>query len=647
MAPYRGTSVQYPSPERGSMKALLKDPKLQADFERHGFVVTRLFSGEQMSALLDLYHQHIRQTVTGLYESSRHNTYGVNRTINESIRDQIVIAGQDLFLPSKLYGGTFMVKSHIDSEVLPLHRDWNVVEPEKYRTFFVWCPLVDVSVVNGCLFVLSGSHRYFRSLGSGSYPSDRFILPPDLHKHTEDIPLKAGEAILYSDDLFHGSYANNGSSDRIVVTARVMEEEAELVYFQKASERDVDVYQADEEFYLTHIDQLAKGRLPAKSRRLYRRPYRHVPVTDETLQAKIRQHFPPPGSTPMKQLFRDARTQADFERDGYTVIDLIDQAQVDELKAFYYGLEHATVPAQGFQVSLDNASPDFVRTVSERLVAAVSGSVDKHFKDHKIFTASFVTKAKAPLGVVPPHQDWTFVDEGEFWSATIWCPLVDVSIDNGALGVIKGSHRLYDHVRPSPSPQFAPPFKDQLSVIFPYLTILDLKAGQAVVFDNRTIHASPPNTSAEVRVAFGIGVTHEEAKIRHYYLLPGREKPLIEGYEVEPGFFQTYNNARLSAMHSSGTKPKDLNSLGIFTLTPRNYGANQLKEAMVAAGNKEDTALVRKMAGLFGNPGGEEKSTAVGADQESPAVHAKRALPFWKVYTPRNIAREIRYRLSK
>jgi len=158
------------------MKALLKDPKLQADFEQQGFVVTRLFSGEQVSALLDLYHQHIREKVTGLYESSRHNTYGVNRTINESIRDQIVIAGQDLFLPSKLYGGTFMVKSHIDSEVLPLHRDWNVVEPEKYRTFFVWCPLVDVSVVNGCLFVLSGSHRYFRSLGSGSYPTCTSIL---------------------------------------------------------------------------------------------------------------------------------------------------------------------------------------------------------------------------------------------------------------------------------------------------------------------------------------------------------------------------------------------------------------------------------------------------------------------------------------
>ena len=109
------------------MKALLKDPNLQADFERHGFVVTRLFSDAQVRALLDLYRQNIRDKVSGLYESSRYNTYDVNRHINESIRDQIAIAGKELFLPSKLYGGSFMVKSHTDSDVLPLHRDWSIV----------------------------------------------------------------------------------------------------------------------------------------------------------------------------------------------------------------------------------------------------------------------------------------------------------------------------------------------------------------------------------------------------------------------------------------------------------------------------------------------------------------------------------------
>ena len=158
------------------MKPLLKDPALQAEFERCGYVVTRLFSSRQVDELLQLYHQHIQEKITGLYESSRHNSYAVNRSINQAIREQVAIAGQDLFLPAKLYGGTFMVKSSASSEMLPLHQDWSVVEQE-YSTFFIWCPLLDVSATNGCLFVLPGSHLYFQSLRSGNYPSDRLILP--------------------------------------------------------------------------------------------------------------------------------------------------------------------------------------------------------------------------------------------------------------------------------------------------------------------------------------------------------------------------------------------------------------------------------------------------------------------------------------
>jgi ectoine hydroxylase-related dioxygenase (phytanoyl-CoA dioxygenase family) len=626
------------------MQALLKDASLQADFERDGFVVVRLFTSEQTRLLLDLYRRYIREDqVSGLYESSRHNSYQVNRSINEAVREQVALAGRDLFLPSKIYGGSFMVKSHAQSEVLPLHQDWSVLEEQKYGTLFVWCPLMDVSVENGCLFILPGSHRYFQSLRSGTYPSDRFILPPDLHRHTQDIPLRAGEAVLYSDQVFHGSYANNGSGDRVVVTARVMEQEADLVYFHKANDREVDVYQADEEFYLTHIDSLAKGRLPSTSRKLYRRPYTHVPVTDTTLQARVRAHFEEEGTAAMRNLFKDARLQAEFDRDGYAVIDLIDQAQVQELRAFYDGLEHAGTSANGFQVSLDNGSSDFVRAVSERLVNTARRNVDRHFQNHKIFTASFVTKGKHPLGIVPPHQDWTFVDESRFWSATLWCPLMDVNVDNGALGVIKGSHRLYDHVRPSPSPQYTPPFKDQLFSIFPYLTILELKAGQAVVFNNRTIHASPPNTTNDTRVAFGIGITDEDAGIRHYYMLPGQRQPMMEAYEVAPEFFYSYNNARLSSMHQAGAKPQNLNSLGLFSVTARHYETGQLQEAMRAAGNQENIALARKMALLFENSPDVKQKVQ---DDKSPAAHAESKLPFWKVYTPINIFREIRYRLT-
>jgi ectoine hydroxylase-related dioxygenase (phytanoyl-CoA dioxygenase family) len=628
------------------MSPLLRDVSARRQFERDGFTVVRLLSPGQVTSLLRLYERWIPpEAVSGLYESSRQNAYRVNRLINEAIREEVAVGGETVFLPSKLYGGTFMVKSCRDSEVLPLHQDWSMVEEQEYETLFVWCPLVDVSSENGGLFVLPGSHRYFQTLRSGSYPSDRFILPAQLHRHVVDVPLKAGEAVLYPDALFHGSHANNGSSDRVVVTARVMESQAALVYFHKANDRHVDVYHADEEFYLTHIDHLAKGEIPASARRFYRRPYVHVPVTAARLQAKVRESFAVNRKeSAMKQLFRDAGRQAAFERDGYVVIDLIGREQVEELAAFHAGLSHGAPPPGGFQVSLDNESSDFVRTVSQKLIATVGPSVARHFQDHRIFTASFVTKSQDPLGAVPPHQDWTFVDESRFWSATIWCPLVDVDVDNGALGVIKGSHRLYDHVRPSPSPQYSPPFKDQLLDLFPYLTVLSLKAGQAVVFNNQTLHASPPNRSSRTRLAFGIGITHQEAALRHYYLLPRRDAPLVEGYEVQPEFFFHYNNARLSAMHDRGEKPRDLNSIGLFTVEPRHYETRQLIHAIRDAGNREDPGLVHRLVALGGQRVGAVEASGAAGDRPQPAPASR---PLWKVYTPANVFREVRHRLTR
>lgn len=632
------------------MKPLFRDQSAQEQFDRDGFFVSRLFAPEQVERLLALYRSHVQESeVSGLYESSRNKPYDVNRSINEAIRDQVTLAAADLLLPSKLYGGTFMVKSHVRSDVLPLHQDWSVVEEDRYRTMFVWCPLVDLSVLNGGLFVLPGSHRYFAAtLRSGSYASNRYVLPAQLSKHVQDVPLRAGQAIFYSDALFHGSHANDSTQDRIVVTARVMEDGADLVYFHRASDTEVDVHLATPELYLTHIDGLAKGLMPAGIQKLYRRSYTHVPVTDDALQAQIRRHFAGQADPlPMQHLFREPAVQHEFERKGFVVIDLIDPSQVAELQAFYLTLQNAETPPGGFQVSLDNERPEFVRAVSARLMDTAGPSVETHLKDFQIFTASFVTKQKDPLGVVPPHQDWTFVDEARFWSATIWCPLVDVTADNGALGLIRGSHRFYDHVRPSPSPQYSPPFTDQLSSIFPYLAIVELRAGQAIVFNNQTLHASPPNTTGQTRIAFGLGVTHRDAALRHYYLLPGQTAPLVEGYEVGREFFFNYNNARLSAMFERGEKPQGLNSIGTFAVRSTHYDTDQLIRVMKAAGNSEDPAVPARMAALY--PPNKAKAAVGGAGAGDRDASQRRIdpRPFWKVYTPANIAREISYRLRK
>lgn len=623
------------------MQAIFKNPEQQRAFDEKGYVILPLFQEMQVQALLDLYQSTIPQEqVSGLYESSRNNSAEVNHRINQALFQAFETAGSDVFQSHKIYGGTFMVKSWKDSEVLPLHQDWSIVEEEQFHTLFVWCPLIDISPRNGGLFVVDGSHRYFGALRSGTYPSNRYVLPPELHEHVRDISLKAGEAILYSDRLFHGSHANNSQEDRIVATAQVMDAAAQLVYFHKADETTVDVYEGSADFYLTQIDRIARGEKPVNIPKLYSRAYRHIPVTDADLHEKIREHFAHSKTeTAMTHVnFKMPDLQEEFDRNGFLVIDLISPDQVEELLGFYHSLQHDTTPRNGFRVSLDNGDPAFVQRISEKLIGTVQANIDRYFTGHRIFTASFVVKDTNPVSIVPPHQDWTFVDEQRFWSATVWCPLVDVDLQNGALGVIRGSHLLYDHVRPSPSPQFAPPFHRQMAEVIPYMNVIPLKAGQALVFNNKTIHGSMPNISGQTRVAFGIGVTQQEAALRHYYLLPGQDKPVMEAYEVETDFFMGYNNARLKAMYEAGEKPQGLNSIGQFLLEPNQLDTNELQQYFEAAGNSADPQLTEWARSLFAD--------GYPTDLSRNAPSGGAPLPFWKVYTPVNIYREIKYRLS-
>lgn len=628
------------------MKPLFRNLRLQEEADRHGYVIVPLLNQVQVQSLRRLYGECIDpMAISDLYESSRHNVLEKNRRINQAIRVEIEQGGKEIFEPCQLYGGTFMVKSHKDSTVLPLHQDWSVIEEDEYGTWFIWCPLQQVDAINGGLFVVEGSHKYFNTLRSGTYPSDRYLLPHELERCIKNISLRAGEAVLYSDRLFHGSHANNSDEDRVVVTGRVIEQGAGLVYFHKKNGEEVDVYPADEAFYLAQIDALAKGQPPSGRQKLYTRAYRHEPLTEDHLQSRIREGLAARQQDSVEcQLFKDKAQQAVFDREGYVVIDLIGQEQVEELLSFYRGLDHAPMPEHGFQVSLDNRRTDFVKTVSEKLTATVKHFVDDKFENHRLFTASFVVKEKNPHGVVPPHQDWTFVDEQKYWSATIWCTLVDADLHNGALGLIRGSHKFYDHVRPSPSPQYEPPFKAQLFSIFPYLNILDMKAGQAVVFNNQTLHASLPNTKDETRVAFGLGITHRNAELRHFYLLPNQEKARVHRYEVQPEFFCSYNNARLSTMHENGEQPHDLNSTGLFEYTCKRYDDQQLHEMIEAAGNVWNDKLVETMAALFGyNLDGTKKE---GRGNHKPNAVSGAQPSWWQVYTPTNIYREIHYRIS-
>lgn len=326
----------------------------------------------------------------------------------------------------------------------------------------------------------------------------------------------------------------------------------------------------------------------------------------------------------MPQVFQDAALQAQFERDGYLLMDFLDAATVEHLRSYYATHTPQEKPAYGFHVSLDDRNRAQSNAVTEELYGVLTPFVAQHFQDFQVFTSSFVIKETNPKGVVPPHQDWTFVDEKEYWSATLWIPLVDVDMDNGCLGVIKGSHRYFDWPRCSPSPQFRTPLGEHMFTIFPYLTLVPMKAGQAIIFDNRTLHASPPNTTNSPRLAAGIGITHKDAKLFHHYLLPGQQPETVEVYAITRDFFLDYNNGGLSELHNRGEKVTGWDAVGTYALNLPRINPEEL-QALIKShpDNVVNVPLIEKMARLFNyNLDGSKKEEPKPAEAAPPPPQA-------------------------
>lgn len=252
---------------------------------------------------------------------------------------------------------------------------------------------------------------------------------------------------------------------------------------------------------------------------------------------------PAPPETPSgcrRRTFHDPALQAAFEQDGYAVVDLLDAAAVAELQAGYDAQDHAPSPAdypwvQGFETTLYDPRPTYREQVLQHADRLIGGALDAVLIDHRIMFANWVVKVPGSHEV-PLHADWTFLDEDRFSSATVWCPLVDTSIelDNGPLGVVAGSQRVIDFLRIA---NVAAYDRCERAVAGLERHVPHVRAGQAVIMDNRVVHFSPPNRTDRTRVALGCVVGPVEAEMHHYWL---DEHGTLLRFELDRSFYLTY-----------------------------------------------------------------------------------------------------------
>jgi hypothetical protein len=159
------------------------------------------------------------------------------------------------------------------------------------------------------------------------------------------------------------------------------------------------------------------------------------------------------------------------------------------------------------------------------------------------------------------------------------------------MAVLPGSHRWFHGPRASPSPGYITPFQAYGMDLFPYMKLIPMKAGQALVFENKTLHASPPNNSKLPRIAAGIGLSQSDAPLLHYYVIPGSQPQELQCYKVDKEFFFHYNNTKLHQLQLEGKFPEGYEKYGTVINNPEILSKEALIQLAEKEGNKLDSQL--------------------------------------------------------
>lgn len=557
-----------------------------------GYFTTPFLNIEQLKNIANIYHTNFDAKEEQFYFTSFHPNYNLKKKISEEI---LQIAHKNIaqyFTDYDILGCSFLYKSPNSNNPLPLHQDWTVCDEQNNGSYTLWIPLQDTNKENGTIRIIEFSHAIDDNFRAPSLPVSFENDRQRIEQLQKSLLLDAGEAFVFNQKLMHSSFSNSSNEGRLALTIGLVPKNTNL-FMLYYNDGQIHQYDMPKDMFLRYPEIIEKPTIGTFNKSF---DYKIKPLNYKTILYKIANQK---RQLSMQPLFKDEKDQQQFEKNGFLKIPVLAQHDIQQLVNFLYesGIKKET--DYGFYVGMDHENKTLVKKMMDTISEIALPKISPFLKDYQLTTASFVIKDVNKIGVVPPHQDWTFVeDEVQHCSVTCWIPLVDVDMQNGCIGVIKGSHKFFDSVRPSPSPQVPSPLAKHLFSIFPYFTLIPMQAGEALIFDNRTFHASPPNISNQPRLAIGLGFTQKDAKLVHYYLKPTTKDTLLK-YKIDSSFFLKYDNGLLSKMYDAGKIIEDFELLEEVKFTWQDLSKKEMKQKVLAAGNVYNEVLTQQMKILF------------------------------------------------
>ena len=201
----------------------------------------------------------------------------------------------------------------------------------------------------------------------------------------------------------------------------------------------------------------------------------------------------------------DSRQAADLESQlatrGYGIVTLMAPDEADDLlrRVKELAQDNFTTTESGkgydFHASFLDRDKVYRRRIHRELKALFDPLVAEVMPGYEVLVAGIFLK-KRGAARLPLHFDWTMVRDLETRSINLWCPLMDVSQENGTLHVVEGSQRFVEHIGAPDTPPWFCGISEALTEVAKPIA---LQAGQALIYDSTLLHLSSENRSGKDR----------------------------------------------------------------------------------------------------------------------------------------------------
>lgn len=299
----------------------------------------------------------------------------------------------------------------------------------------------------------------------------------------------------------------------------------------------------------------------------------------------------------MRPVFNDLELEKKFRKDGYVCVPFISKQEVDALMQQFFD----TLPESGGQITsgetgVENSraitydftfidkNPEYKRMVFDAITKYFQPHMERLLANYKPIIANYIRK-QSDTGEVPLHQNWAFADERKCSTVSIWCPLVDSTVENGTLQVVPGSHKRFGEIRGPMVPWELDDIKHD--IINKYLVPLETKAGDCVVLDDSIVHYSAINKTNDLRLAIQLICIPSEMPSIHYHM----NGEVVDVLEADVDFYMQFNPWK---------KPAGLHKIKTIGYTHRNINAKEFETRLQKPGFDEGKAgLISKLKKTF------------------------------------------------